>query len=545
PVDLVIHNARVYAADRAGTFAEAVAVRGNQILSIGSNREILRLRRPQTVVIDAGGGALLPGFNDSHVHLIDGGLSLDDITLTEDLTLDAIQTHIRDWAAARPDRAWVVGRGWHPDAFPDGTPTRQMLDALVPDRPAQIVSHDGQASWVNTKALHLAGITKRTADPDHGAIARDARSGDATGVLKESAMTLVDRLVPRPTSADRARALRAAIAEAHRYGVTSIQNVGTSAEDLDLYDELSRAGDLKVRVYAALSIPGTLSEEDAARIDATWKRYPDDPLLKTGAVEIPIDGGIASHTAAMLQPLEDGETSGTPLVAPDELNRTVRIVDARGWQVMTHAAGDRAVRMALNAYEHAVRSNAAPARGRRHRVEHVEATDAEDLGRFGSLGVIASMQPFQGGPVPSNMETWARTIGSERPSRGWAYRTIAQRKGRLAFGSDWPAGAFNPMLALHTAVNQTTVEGTPVGGWFPDQRLKLTTAVNAYTSGAAWASFDELRKGSITPGMLADLTVLSTDIFAAPPRALATTRVALTVFDGKVVYRQPDRRQTN
>ena len=348
-----------------------------------------------------------------------------------------------------------------------------MLDALVPDRPAQIISHDGQASWVNTKALHLAGITRRTADPEHGAIARDTRSGDATGVLKESAMTLVDRLVPRPTSADRSRALRAAIAEAHRYGVTSIQNVGTSAEDLELLDEARRGGDLKVRVYAALSIPGTLTDADAARIDAIWKRYPDDPLLKTGAVEIAIDGGIASHTAAMLQPFADGQASETPLVAPDDLNRTVRIVDARGWQVMTHAAGDRAVRMALNAYEHAVRSNAAPARGRRHRVEHVEATESEDLGRFGRLGVIASMQPFQGSPMPSHMEAWSRTVGSESTSRAWAYRTIATRKGRLAFGSDWPAGSFNPMLALHTAVTQTTPDGIPIGGWFPDQRLKL------------------------------------------------------------------------
>lgn len=546
PIDLIIHNGTVYTADADGTTAEAVAVRGNQIVRVGSDRDVLRLRRPQTQVIDARGRAVVPGFNDAHAHFIGGGLALDKIDLLDATTLEDIQQRIRAWAAANPDQPWVLGRGWYYQPFPGGLPTRQMLDALVPNRPARIVSYDGHTAWVNTKALKLAGITKRTESPTNGVIVKDPRTGEPTGVLKEAAMSLVGRLVPTPTRDDRARALRSAVTEAQRYGVTSVQVAGGTVEDLELYDEAARAGELGVRLYAALSTGGAPDEAFLERLEDVRQKYADGALFKAGALKIGLDGVIEAHTAAMLAPYANRADAGHSTIAPDDLNRGVRLADARGWQVLTHAIGDRAIRMALDAYAHAARSNPLPSRGRRHRIEHIETVDPADIGRFGALGVIASMQPFHGSPSPSQIDIWTRNIGEERASRGWAYRSIASGHGPLAFGSDWPVVSLNPMLGLHTAVNRTSQDGEPQGGWYPAQRISLKAAINAYTAGSAWASFDEQRKGTLTPGMLADIVILSNDIFSskAKPADLASTRAVVTVFDGKVVYRR-DHAGTN
>ena len=545
PIDLIIHNGTVYTADADGTMAEAIAVRGNQIVRVGSDRDVLRLRRPQTHVIDARDAAVVPGFNDAHVHLIGGGLALDKIDLLDANTVDEMQRRIRSWATANPDRPWVTGRGWYYQPFPGGLPTRQMLDALVPDRPAYLVSYDGHTAWVNTKALKLARLTKNTPEPENGVIVKDPRTGEPSGVLKESAMNLVGRLLPPVTRDDRARALRAAVAEAQRNGVTSVQVAGGSVEDLELYDEAARAGELGVRVYAALSTKGAPDEAFLENVDGVRQKYADGPLFKAGALKIGLDGVIEAHTAAMLAPYANRADAGAPKVEADALNRGVRLADGKGWQLMTHAIGDRAIRMALDAYAHAARSNPQPPRGRRHRIEHIETADAADIGRFGALGVIASMQPLHGSPSPAQIDVWTRNIGEERASRGWPQRSISSAGGRLAFGSDWPVVPLNPMLGIHTAVNRTTPDGLPDGGWNPAQKISLKAAINAYTSGAAWASFDEQRKGTLTPGMLADIVILSDDVFAPKASAkLAAARAAVTVFNGKVVYRR-DRSGTN
>jgi len=537
PIDVIVHNAKLYTAGASGTMAEAVAIRGNQILRVGSEREVMRLRRPQTTMIDAKGAAVVPGFNDAHLHFISGGLSLERIDLIGVETLDDIQSRIRTWAASHADAPWVLGRGWYYQPFPGGLPTRQQLDAIVSDRPAQIISYDGHTSWVNTRALRMAGISKKTPNPPGGVIVKDQKTGEPTGVLKEAAMALVSSHVPTSTRAERAAALRSAIGEAQRNGITSVQNASGSEEEFELYTEARRDGDLGVRVYSAMATSSALSAAAIADLDAVAKRYPDDPLFKAGAVKIMLDGVIEAHTAAMLAPYANDTATGTPTIDADELNRMVRLLDAGGWQVMTHAVGDRAVNMALTAYEHAVRSNPLPARGRRHRIEHVETVDSTDIPRFGALGVIASMQPYMGNPGP-NIDVWFRNVGPERASQGWSYNSIAAGAGRLAFGSDWPGVPMNPMLGLHTAVTRTTPDGLPEGGWYPAERLALKAAIDAYTSGAAWASFDEQRKGSLAPGMLADLVVLSEDIFEAPASRLASTRIAVTIFDGRIVYRR-------
>lgn len=539
PVDLIVLNGKVLTGDAKGTVAEALAVGGNQIVRVGSNREIKRLRRRATQVIDAHGATVMPGVNDAHTHLISGGLALDRVNLLDAVTLDQIERTIREFADTHPDRHWVLGRGWYYQPFPGGLPTRELLDRVVPDRPASMVAYDGHTSWVNSKALEIAGITARTPNPKNGVIVKDPKTGEPTGVLKEAAQALVNSQIPEPTREERLRAIRGAIAEAHRFGVTSVQNASGSADDFSLYDEIRKAGDLRLRIYNALSASGEFDEATADRFDEVRKQFPDDPLLKAGIVKLMIDGVIESHTAAMLAPYENHKSSGTPMMTAEDLNRIVTMLDARGWQVMIHAIGDRGIRMALDAYEEAAKVNPAPPRGRRHRIEHIESTDPADMARFAALGVIASMQPFHANPSPNQIDVWAANIGPERASRGWVYGRISVAGGRLAFGSDWPVVTIDPRLGINMAVNRTTPDGIPPGGWYPSEKLPLAKVVEAYTSGAAYAAFDENRKGTLAPGMLADIVILSADIFALPPARLLDAVVTTTIFDGKVVYTAP------
>lgn len=537
PVDLIVHNAKVFAADGSAPFDGAVAVRGNQILRVGPSREVRRLRRPQTMEIDAKGGTVLPGFNDAHLHFISGGLAMERANLLEATSLEAIRRAIARFAAERADAPWIVGRGWYYQPFPGGLPTRQQLDELVPTRPAYFTAYDGHTAWVNSKALELAGITKTTADPPNGVIVRDQVTGEPTGVLKEAAMELVASKLPQPSRDDRRRALRQAIREAHRLGITSVQNASGNAAEFEVYDELRKTRELRLRVYSAVSLGSALDDTRLAELEVLRDRYPDDPLFKTGAVKLMGDGVIEAQTAALLAPYATvPDSAGKPTYSNEEIRRIVAALDARGWQLMIHAIGDGAIRQALDAYEHAETVNPAPPRGRRHRIEHVETIDPADVPRFAALGVIAGMQPFHGNPSPNQIDVWAASLGPERAARGWALASITKTGGRIALGSDWPVVALDPRFGLHVAVNRTTPEGTPHGGWNPAERLTLASAIEAYTSGAAYASFDELRKGRLAPNMLADFVVLSEDVFELPAARLLDAIVTYTIFDGKVVY---------
>jgi predicted amidohydrolase YtcJ len=537
-VDLIVFNGNVYSADASGSMAEAVAVRGNQILRVGSNREINRLRRPQTVVVDARGAAVLPGFNDASARFIDGGVALDEVDLRDAATIDEMQARIRTWAKTHPDRSWVIGGGWDNGAFAAG-PTRQMLDAAVADRPAYLLSRDGRAAWLNTNALRRAGITRLTTAPADGVIVGEPRGGAPAGVLKGTAVALAARIVPRTTREDRVRGLRAAIAEAHRNGVTSVQDTIARPDDFMVYDEARRAGDLNVRVYSSIDVDEVPEAEAFKQLEALSSKYPDDPIFKMGGATIAIDGPVESFDAAMLQPYDGKpEDSGPRRVDPDVFNRFVRLLDARGWQLTAEASGDRAVRMALDAIEHAVRSNSQPERGRRHRIEGIELVDAADVPRFGRLGAVATIHPLFANPTSERLDAWTHAVGVERASRAWPNGSIVSARGRLAFGSGWPAAPLNPMAAIHTAVNRTTIDGLPEGGWNDGERVTVKRAINAFTSVPAYASFDEQRKGLLKKGMLADLVVLSGDIFENPDEQLAGTTIAVTIFDGKIVYRR-------
>lgn len=539
PIDLMVVNGRVFTADGSSRPAEAVAVQGNRIVRVGANREVLRLRRPQTEVIDAGGHSVVPGLNDAHLHFMSGGLGLNQVNLLDATAIDDIRATIGAWAARHPDSAWVRGRGWYYQAFAGGLPTRQLLDEIVPDRPAYLTAYDGHAGWANTRALEAAGITRRTPDPPNGIIEKDPRTGEPTGVLKETAMSLVARVLPPSSHEDRLTAIRDAMAEAHRFGVTSVQNASGAPEEFELYGELRKRGELAVRVYSALSVGPEVTEEDFDRFDEVRSRYPDDPLFKTGMVKLMVDGVIEGHTAAMLEPYTNRpETAGEPRFSQARLNEVVAELDRRGWQIMIHAIGDRGVRMALDAFAHAADVNAEPERGRRHRIEHIETIDPADIPRFAELGVAASLQPYHAVPSPDGEDVWSANIGPERAARGWLFASIHDAGGRLVFGSDWPVLSMDPRLGLHVAVNRTTIDGEPEGGDLPEERLSLQTALEAYTREGAWASYDEQRKGVIAPDMLADLVILSTDVFDAPPTSILDTRVEVTIFDGRVVYRR-------
>ncbi len=532
--DLVIVNGRVHTMDDAGTIAQAVAITGHTILKVGTTAEIKALAGPATQVIDALGATVAPGFNDAHVHFVSGGLSLNDVDLAGLGTLEDVQAKVREFAASKPEQAWVKGRGWIYTPFEGGSPTKDQLDLVVPDRPAVMTCYDGHSIWVNSKVLTLAGITKATKDPANGVIVRDPKTGEPTGHLKESAVDLIAAVLPKVTDDDRRAAISRAVAYANQLGVTSIQNAGGPVAEMALYDMARKSGSLTVRAYLATQAEAGITEAEVDAMDVAWKQYGDDPTVRTGIVKMYADGVIESKTAAMLAPYIGTKNAGAPNMSAKEMNRIVAMFDKRGWQIQIHAIGDRAIRMSLDAFENAAKVNPAPARGRRHRLEHIEAISAQDIARFGSLGVIASQQPMHVALGDANQAVpagpWPDAIGPERASRAWAWKSIQAAGGRLAFGSDWPVATLEAGQGLWLASTRIHAEKAQ------NQRLSIGEALAGYTTWAAYASFDEQRKGTLAPGMLADLVVLGRDIASAPIGSPTDVPVAFTIFDGKVVY---------
>ena len=537
--DLLIVHGKVYTADGGG-FREAVAIRGNKILRVGDTQEILDLRGPKTEVIDAQGSAVVPGFNDIHTHLLQGGLGLANVKLEGARTLQEIQNRIRTFAAAHPERSWIQGMGWGYEAFPSGLPAREQLDAAVPDRPAIMMCFDAHSVWVNSKALALAGIDKTTPDPPNGVIVRDPKTGEPTGVLKETpAVALVQKVVPKPTRQEQLVALRAASAEAHRFGVTSITDAAGDPDVLEAYDEARRTGDLSVRVnYSLLVAPG-FTEREADRFDRAWRSHPDNAMLKTGVIKMFMDGVIETNTAYMLSNYANIPSRGKPNYTVEDFSRIIQMMDRRGWQIMVHALGDGAVRMTLDGFDRLAQVNPIPSRGRRDRVEHIETIDPAEVPRFGKLGVIASMHPGGGFFPPSRagappgylLGVWGRNLGPERAARGGMWKSISQAGGRVVFGSDWPVASLDAMGRIYSITHR----GPPPGG--TDQRLALSAAIDDYTHECAYATFEEKQKGVLGPGMLADVVVLATDVFAHEPATADDIAVKFTIFDGRVVYR--------
>jgi predicted amidohydrolase YtcJ len=529
--DRVFLGGRIWTADPARPRAQALALAGDVIVAVGTDAEIRPYIGPATTTENLRGRFVAPGFNDAHLHF----LVVDTVDLADAVSVEEVQSRIRAYATAHPDRPWVTGRGWVYGVFPGGLPHRRQLDAAVADRPAFMTSYDGHSAWANSKALEAGGITRDTPDPEHGVIVRDEK-GEPNGALKESAARLVSRKVPPPTDEERYAALKRRLDEAVSYGLTSAQNAWIPAADRPAYERVAAEGGLKVRFYFALPMVKDIPAEELARYRQLRTKYPG-PLMKFGAVKGFVDGVVESKTAAMLEPYVGGGT-GELNWTPADLDRTVALYDREGFQVFLHAIGDKAIRMALDAYERAARLNHTS--GRRHRVEHIEAPTRADIARFKPLGVIASTQALFANPDQNTFEVYAPTLGPDRASRAMAFRSLDEAGAVQAFGSDSPVFSMEVLRGIYCAATRMTPEGTPAGGWQPQERISAEAALRHFTRDAAYASFEEQRKGTLAAGRLADLVVLSDDILATPPAQILKTRVLLTVMGGRDTYRAGD-----
>lgn len=538
PADVVLVEGRIYTMNAAQPWAEALALRNGVIVAVGFDEQVSRLVGPRTQRINLGGRLVLPGFIDSHIHFLEGSLALEQANLDGAYTLKDIQQRLRDYARAHPGGGWILGRGWLYTTFaPSGLPHRKDLDEIVPDRPLLLEAYDGHTTWVNTQALQQAGITRETPEPLNGTIVRD-ENGEPTGALKEAAQALVRKVVPEPSRKEKLEALRRGLAEARRFGLTSVVNATGSVEELELYQELERRRELTLRTYTALNLRPGISPKEIKKFESARRRF-HSSWVRAGLVKGFVDGVIESHTAALLEPYADDPTQQGKLnYTPEELARLVQDLDRRGFQVMLHAIGDRGVRVALDAFEAAMKTNHQP--DRRFRLEHIETISPSDVQRMGQLGIIASYQPLHCYPEPNLEEVWARNVGPQRLPYAFAWRDVAQAGARLAFGSDWPVVTLNPLPGIQNAITRQDNEGRPPGGWVGHQKVSLAEALAGYTINAAYAQFQEKLQGSLEVGKWADLIVLSQNLFDIEPQEIHKTEVLFTVAGGKVVYRSPN-----
>jgi hypothetical protein len=536
PAEILIIHAKIYTMDEKKPWAQSLAIRKGKIEAIGSDEQVGRMRGIGTKMIDAGGKLVLPGFTDCHIHLLEGGFSLKRINLEGAKDVAEIQNRLKTFADQHPEEAWLLGRGWTPAMFgPENLPHKKYLDELFPIFAVFLESDDGHTFWANSRALSLAGITKTTPNPPNGEIVRDPKTGEATGVLKESAADLVRKVVPKPNHVEQLNALRAGIKWASQNGITRVHTVGNEFELLDLLQELRDDKQLWVRFHVAYSVePPDLRPQDLEAIESAHKKFRDE-WIDVHGVKFQLDGGISSHTAALLEPYSDDPSSkGALNWDPEKFKSAVAELDKKDLQIYTQAVGDAAVRAALDGYEYAEMKN--HSKKRRHRVENVQLISTPDIPRFGKLGVIASMQPLQSYPDAISLRDLNYDIGPERSERAWVWKSIAQYGGRYAFGSDWPVVSVNPWKGIQTAVTRQTSGGRPPGGFLPAQRLTVPQALQGYTIEAAYAGHREKNEGSLETGKVADVIMVDRNILEVDPHTIDQTKVVLTIVGGKIVY---------
>jgi predicted amidohydrolase YtcJ len=528
--DLIITNAKIWTVDKSLPTAHAVAVLGDRIVAVGSNADVDSWRGPHTHVIDAGGNLMLPGFNDAHVHFVSGGMQLDNIQLNDATSPQEFARRIGVRAQVTPKDDWIVGGNWDETKWnPPTMPTKELIDALTPDSPVFVSRYDGHMGLANSLALRLAGITAQTPDPPGGTIVRDAQ-GNATGALKDAAIAYIDKVIPPLTHQQRLKIVKRALAYAASVGVTSAQHMVASYEDIAVYSELLERGELTTRIYAAPSITHV---DDLAKLGIGHAF--GGPYLRVGALKAFADGSLGSGTAFFYEPfLNQGNNRGllSDEMHPISLMRDRYMkADAAGLQICTHAIGDEGISTILDLYAEVLESHGDT--DRRLRIEHAQHMAAKDFERFAQLHVIASVQPYHAIDDGRFAESH---IGHDRASRTYAFRTFLDHGVRLAFGTDWEVAPLAPLLTVYAAVTRATLDGKNPGGWFPEQKLAVAEAVEAYTMGSAYAEFQDNEKGSITPGKLADMVLLSEDIFSIPAEQIREVRALKTFVGGKLVF---------
>jgi predicted amidohydrolase YtcJ len=528
--DLIITNAKIWTVDKVRPQAEALAVLGERLVALGSAVDVDAWHGPQTKVLDAQGKLLLPGFNDAHVHFVDGGDHLQAVQLKDAASPQEFAERISQRVKKTPKGEWITGGDWDEQKWsPPNLPTKELIDAATPDTPVFVNRYDGHESLANSVALRLANITAKTPDPAGGQIVHDAQ-GNPTGVLRDAAQELVAKVMPAMSHAHRMRAIHQAMEHAASLGVTSVQDMNPSYEDVKAYSELEEGNELTLRIYVA---PIETDWKDQARIGI--RHAFGTSFLRMGAVKGYADGSLGSETAYFFDAYTDDPKShgllSDEMHPPSAMLQRLRAADNAGLQLCIHAIGDRAISMILDMFGQIEKSNGR--RDRRWRIEHSQHMATRDFARYARLGVIASVQPYHA----IDDGRWAeKRIGPERIKRTYAFRTFLDNGVRLAFGTDWSVAPLSPMWTIYAAVTRATLDGKNPEGWVPEQKLTVPEAVEAYTMGSAYAEFQEKEKGSITPGKLADFVILSDDIFHIPPAQIRNVKVEATYVGGKLVY---------
>jgi predicted amidohydrolase YtcJ len=530
PADLALINGVIYTGDASKPRVEAIACRGERIVATGTTAEIRKLIDSKTNVIDLHGGFAMPGFNDAHLHLGSAAQAKLTVNLEGAKSLAEFQKRIRDRVAISKPGEWIAGRGWdHTLWSPANFPTRKDLDAISTEHPMLFTHISGHVAVANSKALQLAGITAATPNPPGGEIEHDAQ-GQPDGMLKEgSAYGLVSRKIPGDTAEQRRKGIELALAEAAKYGVTSMQD-NSSWADFLAYGELKKEEKLTARITEWLPFDAPLDKLKQMRTEGGTT----DPWLKTGALKGFMDGALGTGTAALLAPYSDEpKNSGILESHPDDLNKMSIERDKAGFQIAFHAIGDRGNRVALDAFAAVVAANGA--RDRRDRIEHAQIVAPEDFARFASLKVIASMQPSH---QTTDMRWAEKRLGPERIKGAYAWKTMLDHGVKLAFGTDWPVEVINPMRGVHACVTRQLPDGTPAGGWQPQEKISMDECIRDYTVGSAYAEFEEGKKGQLVPGQFADVIVLSSDVTKIPAGDILSVKVLNTIVGGRVVYGQ-------
>ena len=522
---LAIVNARVWTGDARRPWADAVLVRGERVEAVGSTAEIRKRARSGVRIIDAKGMMVTPGFIDAHVHFIDGGFALASVQLRDAPTKAEFIRRIKAFAATVPAGTWILNGDWDHTNWGGELPERSWIDSVTPNNPVWINRLDGHMNLANSLALSAAKVTREAKDIAGGTIVRDA-AGEPTGILKDNAQNLMAGAIPNASLEMNLRALDAAMTYVAERGVTSVHHMG-GWDDLAVFERAHKDGRLRTRISAAVPL-------------STWARLRDtvaargrgDAWLRIGGLKGFVDGSLGSHTAAMLEPFTDAPSDRGLLVNTEkDLYDWTRGADKAGLQVMVHAIGDRAIRTQLDIFERVARENGA--NGRRFRIEHAQHIAPADLGRFGQLGVIASMQPFHA----IDDGRWAeQVIGHTRALGTYAFKSLLDHGATLAFGSDWFVAPPTPLVGIYAAVTRRTLDDKNAGGWIPEQKITVEQALRAYTTGSARAGYQEKNVGTLKPGMLADLVLIDHDLTRVPPETIRDARIMLTMVGGRVVF---------
>ena len=527
--DLIVTNARIYTSDDTRPVVEAVAVAGGKVLFAGNAAGAMALKGAATRVLDVGGRTVIPGMIDAHGHVAGLGDALHIVDLTGTTTYDEVVARVAERAKKTPKGQWVLGRGWDQNDWGDTRfPTHDKMTAAVPDHPVYIVRVDGHAGLANLKALQAAGVTAATQDPSGGHIERNA-DGSPSGVFVDNAQGLVRRAIPRQTRNDVKLAIVDAVREAQRWGLTGVHDAGAGATALDVYEELAKSGQMKFRLYAMIS-------DDAPTVDAWFKRGPltdaYNGSLWVRSIKLYSDGALGSRGAALLEPYsDDAKNIGLLVSAPAHIQDVATRALKAGFQINTHAIGDRGNRLVLDAYEAALK--AVPTADHRFRVEHAQILNFDDVSRFAHLGVIPSMQASH---QTSDMYWAAARLGAQRLLGAYAWRSLLNTGVVVPNGSDFPVEQVNPLISFHSAVSRQDARDWPPGGWYPAERMTREEALKSITIWAAYSGFQEKVLGSLTPGKYADFVVLDQDIMRVPPELLLNTRVLQTWVGGTKVY---------